>query len=35
MLVIIEHLENNGSSLRVYLQNIGPNEKVEQVKEQN
>jgi hypothetical protein len=31
--VIVEHVENNSPSLRVYLQKVGFKKKVEQVKE--
>jgi hypothetical protein len=32
--MIVEHVDNNSPSLRVYLQKIGLKEKVEQVEEQ-
>jgi hypothetical protein len=34
LLMIVEHVDNNSPSLRVYLQKIGLKEKVEQVEEQ-
>ncbi len=34
LIMIVEHVDNNSPSLRVYLQKIGLKEKVEQVEEQ-